>query len=205
MPVFQKDNKKVLFIHVPKTAGSSVNKLFVNNGYEMSYYSESSRELHNGLCGPQHMDALLLEDEFRDFSQFDYIFSIFRDPVDRHLSEFTWAPWGLMGRNIYTPERFEEWCPRIFKAYQQTPYRMDNHIRPQHEFYVEGCDVYDYDNIDTLTDKLCDKIGLDNKEMPYERSSRYEAEDYVIYEDTYDCITDFYKGDYQWLKDSVLL
>jgi len=93
MPVFQKDNKKVLFIHVPKTAGSSVNKLFVNNGYEMSYYSESSKDLYNGLCGPQHLDSLLLEDEFQDFSQFEYIFSIFRDPVDRHLSEFTWAPW----------------------------------------------------------------------------------------------------------------
>lgn len=204
MPVFQKDNKKVLFIHVPKTAGSSINKLFVNNGYEMSYYSESSRDLYKGLCGPQHMEAKLLEEEF-DLSSFDYIFSIFRDPVDRHLSEFTWAPWGLMGRNIYTPERFEEWCPRIFRAYGETPYRMDNHIRPQHEFYVDGCDVYDYDNIDTLTDKLCDKIGLDDKVMPYERSSRYAAEDYVIYEDTYDYITDFYKGDYQWLKDSVLL
>ena len=204
MPVFTKDNKKVLFIHVPKTAGSSVNKLFMNNGYERSYYSESSSELYDGLCGPQHIESKLLGKEF-DLTSFEYIFSIFRDPVDRHLSEFTWAPWGLMGRNIYTPERFDEWCPRIFKAYQDSPYRMDNHIRPQHEFYVDGCDVYDYENINTLTEKLCDKIGLDNKEMPYERSSRYDSEDYVIYEDTYDCITEFYKGDYQWQKDSVLL
>jgi len=204
MPVFTKGEQKILFVHVPKTAGSSVNKLFVNNGYEMTYFSESSKELHKGLCGPQHMDAKLLEEEF-DLSSFDYIFSIFRDPVDRHLSEFTWAPWGLMGRNIYTPDRFEEWCPRIFKAYEDSPYRFDNHLRPQHEFYVEGCDVYDYENIDSLTSKLCDKIGLEDTDMPYERSSRYEDEDYSMWHETYELICDFYKGDYQWEKDSQLL
>ena len=63
MPVFTKGEQKILFVHVPKTAGSSVNKLFVNNGYEMTYFSESSRELHKGLCGPQHMDAKLLKEE----------------------------------------------------------------------------------------------------------------------------------------------
>jgi len=204
MPVFTKDNKKILFIHVPKTAGSSINKLFLNNGYEISYYSESSKNLYKGLCGPQHIEAKLIEEEFKNQS-FDYVFSIFRNPIDRHLSEFTWAPWGLMGRDIHTPELFEEWCPKIFKSYIQTPYKFDNHIRPQNEFYLQGIDVYDFDKISKLTQKLCAKIGLENKELPYERSSRKDDCEYVIYEDTIKLIENFYQGDYEWLQKNKLL
>ena len=205
MPVFTKGNQKVLFIHVPKTAGSSVNKLFMNNGYERSYYSESSKEPHRGLCGPQHMDSMLLEDEFQDFSEFDYIFSVFRDPIDRHLSEFTWAPWGLCGQDIYTEDYFDAWCPKIFQTYNQTQYRFDNHIRPQSEFYVDGTEVYDYEDIGNLTAKLCAKIGLDNTDLPYERSSRRDDREYVIYDETIELIQQFYKSDYEWLKVSELL
>lgn len=203
MPVFTKDNQRVLFIHVPKTAGSSVNKLFMNNGYERSYYSESSREPHKGLCGPQHMDADLLVEEL-DLSSFDYIFSIFRDPIDRHLSEFTWAPWGLCGQDLYTEDAFDDWCPKIFQAYKQNPYRFDNHIRPQSEFYVDGTDVYDYENISDLTSKLCAKIGLADESLPYERSSRRDDREYTIYDTTIKLIEEFYKQDYAWLKDSQL-
>ena len=200
MPVFTKDDSKVLFIHVPKTAGSSINKLFLNNGYERTYYSESSREPYKGLCGPQHMDADLLKEEF-DLSEFDYIFSVFRDPIDRHLSEFTWAPWGLAGRDIYTPDLFEDWCTKIFSSYKQSPYQFDNHIRPQQEFYVEGMDVYDYDDISNLTSKLANKIGLEDVELPYERSSRKDS-DYVIYDTTVSVIEEFYSEDYAWLEQN---
>ena len=203
MPVFTKGNQRVLFIHVPKTAGSSVNKLFMNNGYERSYYSESSRDLHKGLCGPQHMDSKLLKEEL-DISSFDYIFSIFRDPIDRHLSEYTWAPWGLCGQNLYTVDSFDEWCPQIFQAYKLNPYRFDNHIRPQNEFYIDGIDVYDYEHISDLTSKLCAKIGLSDDSLPYERSSRRDDQEYVIYDTTIKLIEEFYKKDYEWLKDSQL-
>lgn len=204
MPVFTKGKDRVLFIHVPKTAGSSVTKLFLNNGYERTYYSESSRDPYRGLCGPQHMDAELLMGEF-DLSDFDYIFSIYRDPIDRHLSEFTWAPWGLCGQDIYTEDLFDDWCPKIFQAYEQNPYKFDNHIRPQSEFYVDGVEVYNFDTIDTLTDKLCAKIGLDATELPYERSSRRDDRDYVIYDTTISGIKEFYKADYEWVENHTLL
>jgi len=203
MPVFTKENSKVLFIHVPKTAGSSINKLFVNNGYERTYYSESSRVPHKGLCGPQHMDAELLKEEF-DLGEFDYIFSVFRDPLDRHLSEFTWAPWGLSGRDIYTPELFDDWCPKVFDIYKENPYRFDNHIRPQSDFYLDGIDVYDYDRISDLTKKLSEKIGLDDVKLPYERSSRKDL-DYVIYDTTASLVKEFYATDYEWLSQNKLL
>ena len=204
MPVFTKGNQRVLFIHVPKTAGSSVTKLFLQNGYERSYYSESSAEPYKGLCGPQHMDAELLKGEF-DLSDFDYIFSVFRDPVDRHLSEFTWAPWGLCGQNLYSADAFEHWVPQIFEAYRRENYRFDNHIRPQNEFYVPGTEVYDYEEIGSLAGKLCAKLGMSNDDLPYERSSRRDDVEYDMYAETFYLIEEFYDGDYQWLKDSTLL
>lgn len=205
MPLFTKKNQKILFVHVPKTAGSSINKLFLNNGYDISYYSESSKEPYKGLCGPQHMDRQLLTEEFGDFSQFDYMFSVYRDPLDRHLSEFTWAPWGLMGADRYDPDAFEDWTKRIFQAYKIKPYQFDNHIRPQSDFYIEGMDVYDYENISTLPEKLCDILGMDNIDLPYERSSRKDNYEYVIYEDTAKIVDEFYKNDYTWENSHNLL
>lgn len=205
MPVFKKKNLTVLFVHVPKTAGSSINKLFLENGFEMSYYSESSREPYKGLCGPQHMDRQLLIEEFGDFSQFDYMFSVYRDPLDRHLSEFTWAPWGLMGHDKYTSEAFEDWTRRIFKVYERSPYQFDNHIRPQSDFYIEGMDVYDYEDISNLPNKLCAILGMDMIDLPYERSSRRDDFEYVIYEETAKDVEDFYKNDYTWRKTHSLL
>ena len=203
MPVYTKDDKKVLFIHVPKTAGSSVNKLFIQNGYTMSYYSESSKKLHKGLCGPQHIHREVILEEF-DIDKFDDVFSIYRDPVDRLLSEYTWAGWGLAGQDNYTPDSFEKWCPFIFKAWSREKYRFDNHIRPQCEFYTDNADVYDFDNIGTLGEKLKDKVGLDNIDLPYERSSRRDDREYVIYENTFEVIKEFYRGDYQWREGANL-
>jgi len=203
MPVYTKDDQKILFIHVPKTAGSSVNKLFAQNGYDISYYSEGSTSRFRGHCGPQHIDRELILGEF-DLDTFDYIFSIYRDPADRLLSEFTWAPWGLVGRDEYTSEAFETWCPLIFDAWKKQKYRFDNHIRPQCDFYIDDTDVYDFDEIHTLPEKLRDKIGLDNIDLPYERSSRRDDREYIIYENTFELIKEFYKGDYQWLEESHL-
>lgn len=204
MPVFTRENQKILFIHVPKTAGSSINKLFLKNGFEMSYYSEGSINRYKNLCGPQHMDQKLLKEEF-DNKDFTYVFSVYRDPIDRHLSEFTWAPWGLMGRDIYTPELFEEWCPKIFKEYKTNPYRFDNHIRPQNEFFDEIVDVYNFDTISSIPIKLCEKLDLKIIELPYERSSRKKDKEYIIYEDTIELIENFYKRDYEWLENNQLL
>ena len=92
MPIFEKDNQAIMFVHVPKAAGTSVEEVFCSNGFKMSYrrggrYGELTEfDIANG-CSPQHMHAKLLEKNF-DAAKFDYVFGIVRSPLDRLVSEY---------------------------------------------------------------------------------------------------------------------
>lgn len=198
MPVFTKNNKKVLYVHVPKTAGSSVLNLFKNNGYEVSYFDEGSVRPFKGLCGSQHIHAELIKEEF-DLSEFSYIFSIYRDPVERLISEYTWRC--SKGGQRYPSLKY--WVELIFDLYDQNNYVNDNHIRPQSEFYFEGCEVYDFKNISSLPEKLSEKIDLNvSKKLSYTNYSTYK---YELTERCKNTIIDFYKSDYEWINDNTLI
>lgn len=198
MPVFTKDDQKILYVHVPKTAGSSVLNLFRDNGYEVSYFDEGSVRPFKGLCGSQHIHAELIEEEF-DLSEFSYIFSIYRDPVDRLISEYTWRC--SKGGQRYPSLKY--WVELIFDLYDQNNYVNDNHIRPQSEFYFEGCDVYDFNNISSLPEKLSEKINLNlSEELGYTNSSKYK---YELTDRCKDIIMNFYSSDYDWIKTNKLI
>lgn len=198
MPVFTKDNQKILYVHVPKTAGSSVLKLFEENGYEVSYFDDGSIRPYKGLCGSQHIHAELIKQEF-NLSDFSYIFSIYRDPVDRLISEYTWRC--SKGGQRYPS--FKYWIELIFDLYEQNNYINDNHIRPQNEFYFDECDVYDFEGVSSLPKKLSKKVDLKNVNiLKYENSSNY---DYVLTEKCKQHIIDFYKKDYKWRSNNTLI
>lgn len=74
MTIFDKDNKKVVFLHIPKTGGSSITKLFEENGW--------SQQCIQG--GHQHKT---LDQISVDWSCVETIFTVIRNPIDRVLSE----------------------------------------------------------------------------------------------------------------------
>jgi len=86
MPVFQKNKSKLLFIHIPKTAGFSIEQTLVREGYEMTYHAKG--EAHRRFaCSDQHMHKELFESEFSNI-EFDHIFTVVRCPINRLVSEF---------------------------------------------------------------------------------------------------------------------
>jgi len=198
MPVFTKDDQKILYVHVPKTAGSSVLNLFKDNGYEISYFDEGSVRPFKGLCGSQHIHTELIKEEF-DLSEFSYIFSIYRDPVDRLISEYTWRC--SKGGQRYPSLKY--WVELIFDLYDQDNYVNDNHIRPQNEFYFDECDVYDFNSISSLPKKLSEKINLNiSKELGYTNSSKYK---YELTDRCKNIIMEFYNSDYNWLNTNSII
>lgn len=199
MPVFEKNGKRILYIHVPKTAGSSILKLFDSNGYQTSYYSYQAAELFRDVCSPQHIHGELLSGEL-DLSGFDYIFSTFRDPVERLVSEYTWRCGSLGERH----KSFKKWAYKILKSYVNQPYINDNHIRPQNEFYVKGCEVFDFRTVSDLPNYLTKKLNLEignQDSLGAANTSKYP------YELGWFCkrhIKQFYREDYKWLARNKL-
>lgn len=141
MPIFRRDGKSILFSHVPKAGGSSMEKLFADAGYTTLYRdTKEGPGTVNRLrrCSPQHMHADMLQQLFR-IDRFDFIFMITREPFARFRSEYA-----MRNRKNLKVDAgsVETWAERLLREYAHNPFVLDNHLRPQCEFYLPGCTVY---------------------------------------------------------------
>ena len=96
MPAYRISNKNVLFIHIPKTGGTTIEAFLSSHG-PMSLHGRGEKILRpyrssrlSGHIPVQHFDASLLEVMF-DRSFFDYAFLVVREPVERLKSEYRFA------------------------------------------------------------------------------------------------------------------
>lgn len=130
MPVFLKGERSVLFIHIPKSAGSSIEQVGYCNGWNETF-SMRGRELKDlGFfkSTPQHLHLSVLREIF-DLDAFDNVFTVVRNPFSRIKSEYYWQrAQGLTG---VAPDY---WLQDTFSRYMENNYLYDNHIRPQVEF-----------------------------------------------------------------------
>lgn len=163
MPVMTKDDRAVLFVHIPKTGGSSIEKLFTDSGWtvHMRITPASRPRLFPTLrVSPQHYHATLLTELFR-LDRFELIFGISREPVARFRSEFAMRNTKLEHGD---EARVEAWADDVFARYAADPYVHDNHLRPQVDFLVPGTQVYRLeDGMDQMVADLNGRhsLGLD--------------------------------------------
>jgi len=139
MPVFFRDGVRVLYIHVPKTGGTAIEMFFENNGFGTAYLDRGGNpgDLNpTRRCSPQHMDAATLARVFR-LAAFDHVFMTVRHPIDRILSEYRMRVFER--RDL--PD-VNAWIRQTLRRYDDDPWMMDNHIRPQAEFWLPQADVF---------------------------------------------------------------
>ncbi|WP_122816188.1 sulfotransferase family 2 domain-containing protein [Nocardioides pantholopis] len=160
--------RAVLFVHVPKTGGSTMERLFTASGWRM--VGRETNRTHPRIfplrrVSPQHQHAALLRELFR-LDRFELAFLISRDPIARFRSE-----WAMRHTSVTdpTPEQVEEWADRFFARYAEDPYVLDNHLRPQHEFLTPGAAVFRLeDGMDAIVADLNERhrLGL-RTEVPH--------------------------------------
>lgn len=138
MPVFLKDDIAVLFIHIPKTGGSSMEKQVAEAGWRevFSIRRIPAHKLGFIKASPQHFHAAFLEQMF-NLEAFAEIFTIVRDPFARFRSEYYWH--ATSTKTTPDPNR---WIDEIFAAVATNPMVQDNHIRPQVDFLPSETPVH---------------------------------------------------------------
>ena len=160
MPVFRQDGRAVLFVHVPKAGGSSLERLFAKSGWTTGY-----RDPKGGVgsmnsvrrCSPQHMHRPMLEQVFR-LDRFDAVFMTVREPLGRFRSEFAYRN---ANRVSATAVEVEAWYDEAFREYRHDPFVFDNHLRPQWEFHLPGAHVYRLeDGLEAVVSDLNTRWGL---------------------------------------------
>jgi hypothetical protein len=137
MPYYKKDN--ILFIHIPKTGGSSIENYFYNK-YNMDKTQESLYS--NGMCNKdikhsfQHctMNEIINYNHlFKiNFNQELFIFTCVRNPYDKIISEL------FFRKKIDSDSTLEKIENNIELLFNDNNYiYYDNHRRPQHLFITD--------------------------------------------------------------------
>ncbi|WP_404324925.1 sulfotransferase family 2 domain-containing protein [Cobetia sp. UIB-001] len=140
MPIIYKDDISIFFFHIPKCAGTSIEKAFVNNDFLMDLHNP--KHAYKPLsrlfkCSPQHYHYNMVS-SIVDLSSFDYCFTVIRDPIDRLISEYK-----MRAKHHVNPPGFNVWLKRINSLYKKNPFILDNHIRPQSDFIGGEVKVFD--------------------------------------------------------------
>jgi hypothetical protein len=200
MPVFTKDSTRLLFIHIPKAGGSSVETLFKRAGFERSLFSIN--DFSEG-CSPQHFHKDLLVKKIEGES-FDAIFTIVRDPVSRIMSEYNFRMNLRAKKNLPTIP-ISEWIRCVFSEYKTNRYLLDNHIRPQNEFLLQGVQTYRYEQgLEYSIAAVLSAINLGNNikfgHMPTAQlSNNFLDHDNKLSVDDIISVRRFYREDYDKL------
>jgi hypothetical protein len=154
MPLYQLNSRNLLFIHVPKTGGKSVEEFLKGLSGGQALFHPKKQDIFP--CSPQHMHAealaMLFGNRFLDHS-----FMVVRNPYRRFVSEYHWRVTRKNGE-----EPFEAWAHNILDALEANPYVLDNHLRPQVEFRMSGTDVHKLeDGLEKAVEAAVRAIGLD--------------------------------------------
>jgi hypothetical protein len=160
MPVFVKGDKRVLFVHVPKTGGKSVERLFMDSGWSMHLWSspKAERGFYFTLrCPPQHLHAAQLR-RLLKLRTFDLVLMVVRDPLARFRSEYLHGAGGPVALDAAS---VDQWAHDVFARYERNPYVRDNHLRPQVEFELPRSEVYRLeDGLDAAIESVDRRHGL---------------------------------------------
>jgi hypothetical protein len=159
VPVFVRDDVRVLFVHVPKTGGSAVEDAFADAGWETHLLDRTSARHPSRRfrrCSPQHLHADLLEQLVR-LERIDLVTTVVREPRARFRSEYLWRHGEETGP---TPDEVTAWGRRILARYATDPFVRDNHIRPQTQFLLPGAHVHRYeDGLQAALDDVAAAVG----------------------------------------------
>ena len=175
MPIFRKGDQYVLFSHVPKTAGVSLYKWFVLNGWDFGNVDAGS-EYTSSLCAScNYFGNFGIRDPKVSYQHqkifysmkwgfFDTTFVIVRDPLSRLYSEIKHALYyfsklpieASMSEKNYFVSSYLNTVDYEIKSGNLSV--RDNHFVRQSDFLDVSCEVYTFDRY--LMEKLAERFGL---------------------------------------------
>jgi hypothetical protein len=166
MPVYRLNGASLLFVHVPKCGGTSLEgMLTAHPAMEQAALYEIGRDnlvLQVSHCSPQHWHGELLQQLLR-LETFTLSFTVIRDPLERLLSEFSMQ----RGKLPETTTDFGSWYQQMQRERQCNPFYADNHLRPAREFLLPKSVVYNYNaGLERIWTDLCSRLAIDAAASP---------------------------------------
>ena len=122
--------RKIIFIHIPKTAGSSIEHLLRDEGkYELDFIG-----VRNGRSTHHYM-GIELKMILKELYPTYYKFSFVRNPYDRLISEYFWCRINNVGHKFNkTFDEFLDYVEDVIKNKKFFKPIENDHFIPQYSF-----------------------------------------------------------------------
>jgi hypothetical protein len=177
-------NNKYVFVHIPKTGGSSIiSRLDVEKRIH-SFTGHGMQILFkNILCVDGHIPAFLFKEIRPDIFDRFYRFSFIRNPYDRAVSEFLWIfrdEWKTQTYSLTDQEmkdKFEVW---LFSYYID----KENSRKCTQKWYL-FCkskrrllvnDIYKFENFESEFEKLTKKLNINPINIDILKQAKIEVD-----------------------------
>jgi Sulfotransferase family len=158
MPIFHLKEHNVLFVHIPRTGGSTIEKSFTRE-YPMSFFSYGS--IACARVTPQHFTKGEM-DLFFSTDYFDYSFTIVRNPYERLESGYKLAR--ILGEQGFWggAPTFSQWLEANLSRAAQDRHHGDNHFRPQTDFLGENLKIFRFEHgLEHILAYICKELGIE--------------------------------------------
>ncbi len=206
---FEKNKRKAffLFIHVPKTGGTSIVE-FLRHLKFSEYFGYDSNFRKQFKEPPQHFTYNLLN-EMINIELLDFSFAIVRNPINRIISSYFWSLENSSKSSLYLNMDFQTWFNFQTEDFKKNKNTLSNHILPQYYFigpkikkiyyFESGLDNIFLDVVKNIGLKIKGDFKLPhifNTGIKYNDAKKEIKQNKIIVNRIYD----FYRKDYEMFK-----
>ena len=165
-------SKSLFFIHIPKTAGTSIEEVLLKYNYKVGRrYFLSSGSLYQEHFNKYKIPLWHIPPQHFNENNNPYnnktLFTVVRNPYTRIISEYRWYH-GFKLKQKLTVDKLNEWIVSLSSYDINTNYRINvGHLIPQHIF-VQKCDILSKNilkyenNLDEQLNFLIEDLNLKN-------------------------------------------
>lgn len=161
------DNKKVIFLHVPKTGGTTIERLF-----DIARLHDSNPATNPT---PQHLTCKMLRERIGDDKYESYYKFVFvRNPWSRILSSYFWRQTLPRKRPVLPFTKFIENVERVVDERLFYSQEFGDHFIPQLEYTSDVDDVFRFENFEDGARQVASRLGLTVRKIPAKKAKHYD-------------------------------
>ncbi len=191
MPIFDMEEKKVLFVRIPRAGGDHIYDWLDKCGSVSLLQQSAIKSLR---VPPQHLpynDIVALLGNV-----WDYAFAVVRNPYQRMEREFFCSLTKEQQADSSKWPDFTRWVVLQLNNACVDPFYQENHFCPQSELVGDGLDVYRLeDGLSGLQDKLHSVIDIQCKKISEYPIDSYH-DDIIWSNDSIRAVNRFYEADF---------
>ena len=183
---------KIIFIHIPKTGGTSIERFFGVNPVE--FCKEKLSGLHTKHGWLQHCTLTEMETCFDiDINNF-YSFTFVRNPWDKMVSSYFYELKWIKDKKL-------NFLGYVKNSPEINKYHNKAHRREQYQYIIDQSNepavnyIGRFENLQQDFDIVCDKIGIPRQKLPHVNKTKHKHYTEYYDDETREIVAEKYKKD----------